>query len=148
MIEVRPSGAVWSAIDGGFLGRVRKSSIVFGVVLAAPLATSFGWMAAAAWIAGGAWSLANLAATAAVVRRVLTLEPRDRGAIAKALAVKFPLLYAIGWGILMSGLPPTWSLAGFAWPLVVAVLKAVGRSVLRLDDTAPAAGQGSTRVLS
>jgi hypothetical protein len=139
---------VWSAIDGDFLRRVRTSSIAFGLVLAVPLATKFGWGAAGAWIAGGAWSIVNLAAIASVVRKVLTLEPRDRGAIVKTLAIKFPVLYAIGFGLLAAGLPALWLLAGFSWPLFVAVLKAAGRSYLRLDDTTGASRQGSTRVLS
>ena len=150
MIDVRPNGAgvVWSAIDGDFLRRVRKSAIIFGLVFAAPLATKFGLAAAAGWIAGGAWSLANLAATSSVVRRVLTLEPRDRRAIAVSLAIKFPVLYAIGFALLALGLPAMWLLAGFAWPLFVAVLKAAGRSYLRLDDATGTSRQGSTRVLS
>jgi hypothetical protein len=133
-------------MDGDFPRRVRKSSMIFGFVMAAPIASAFGWSPAAAWIAGGAWSLVNLAAIAAVMRNVLTLEPRDRGTIAKALAIKFPLLYAVGFGLLALGLPAAWLLAGFAWPLLVAVLKAVGRSYLKLDDAR--SKQGSTRVLS
>ena len=136
MTEVRPRGAptIWTAFDGDFLRRVRKSAIMFGLVLSVPLVTSFGWSAALAWIAGGAWSLANLAATASVVRKVVTFEPRDKVSIAKSLAIKFPALYAIGFGILVSGLPAAWALAGFAWPLLVAVLKAAGRTYLRLDE--------------
>lgn len=135
---MRPSGAaVFSSLDADFLRRVRKSSIVLGLILAIPLATSFGWRAAVAWIAGGAWSLANLAAIASIVRRVLTLAPRDRAEIVKALAIKFPVLYAIGLGILVSGLPTSWVLAGFAWPFGVAVLKAAGRSYLHMDDIRP-----------
>lgn len=147
MTELRPSGpaTIWTAFDGGFLRRVRKSAIMFGLVLAIPLATSFGGNAALAWVAGGAWSLVNLAATASVVRKVVTLEPRDKISIAKSLAIKFPALYAVGFGMLAVGLPAAWVLAGFAWPLFVAVLKAAGRSYLRLDDTSR---QGSTRVLS
>jgi hypothetical protein len=139
---------MWSAIDGDFLRRVRKSAIVFGLVLAVPLATKFGLAAAGGWIAGGAWSIVNLAAISSVMRKVLTMEPRDRGAIAKALAIKFPVLYAIGFALLAAGLPAMWLLAGFAWPLFVAVLKAAGRSYLRLDDTTSQSRQGSTRVLS
>jgi hypothetical protein len=125
-----------TAIGGEFLRRVRKSAIVFGLVLAVPLATSFGLGAAGGWIAGGVWSLFNLVAIAALIRRVLTLEPRDRREIAILLLVKFPLLYAIGFGILASGLPAIWVLAGFTWPLLVAVLKAAGRSYLGLDTSA------------
>jgi len=132
---MRPSGAaVFSSLDADFLRRVRKSAIVLGLILAIPIATSFGWRASVAWIAGGAWSLTNLAATAALVRRVVTLEPRDRASIVKSLAIKFPILYAIGLGILLSGLPTPWVLAGFAWPFAVAILKAAGRSYLHMDD--------------
>ncbi len=147
MIDVRPSGALFSTLDGDFLRRVRLSTIVFGLILTAPLATKFGLSAAAAWLAGGAWSLVNLAAIASVMQRVLTLEPRDRSSILKALAIKFPVLYAVGFGLLAIGLPPMWLLAGFAWPLMVAVLKAAGRSFLRLDEANPSK-QGNTRVLS
>ena len=132
---MRPSGAaVFSSLDADFLRRVRKSSIVLGLILAIPLAMSFGWKGSLAWIAGGAWSLANLAAIASIVRRVLTLEPRDRAEIAKMLAIKFPVLYAIGFGFLALGLPTPWLLAGFAWPFAVAVLKAAGRSYLHMDE--------------
>jgi hypothetical protein len=133
---MRLKGVEMTAIGGDFLRRVRKSAIVFGLVLAVPLASSFGLGAAGAWIAGGAWSLFNLVAIAAVIRRVLTLEPRDRREIAISLLIKFPLLYAIGFTILASGLPTMWVLAGFTWPLLVAVLKAAGRSYLGLEDAA------------
>ena len=138
MIEMRPSGAaVFSSLDAGFLRRVRKSSLVLGLILAIPLAMSFGWEASLAWIAGATWSLFNLMAIAAVVHRVVTLEPRDRAEIVKALAIKFPVLYAAGVGLLVSGLPIAWVLAGFAWPFAVAVLKAAGRSYLRMDEIRP-----------
>src|SRR5262245_9721547 len=132
---MRPSGAaVFSSLDADFLRRVRKSSMVLGLILSIPIATSLGWQAAVAWIAGAAWSLVNLAAIASIVRRVLTLEPRDRAEIAKALAIKFPLLYLAGFGILAAGLPITWVLAGFAWPFGVMILKAAGRIYLRMDE--------------
>jgi hypothetical protein len=135
---MRPSGAaVFSSLDAGFLRRVRKSSLVLGLLLAIPLAMSFGWQASLAWIAGSTWSLFNLMSIAAVVRRVVTLEPRDRAEIAKALAIKFPVLYVAGVGILVSGLPIAWVLAGFAWPFTVAVLKAAGRTYLRMDEIRP-----------
>ncbi len=132
---MRPSGAaVFSSLDADFLRRVRKSSMVLGLILSIPIATSLGWQAAVAWLAGAAWSLVNLAAIASIVRRVLTLEPRDRAEIAKALAIKFPLLYLAGFGILAAGLPITWVLAGFAWPFAVMILKAAGRIYLRMDE--------------
>lgn len=150
MIETRRSGAttIGSLIDNDFLRRVQKSSIGFGLVLAAPLALKFGLAAGAGWIAGIVWSLANLAATGSVIRKVVTLEPRDRMSIVKSLVIKFPVLYAIGFGLLAMGLPVHAILAGFVWPLLVAVLKAAGRSYLGLDAATGGSRQGSTRVLS
>ena len=150
MIETRRSGAttIGSLIDNDFLRRVQKSAIGYGLVLAVPIAFKFGMAAGAAWMAGIAWSLANLAATGSVIRKVVTLEPRDRASIVKSLVIKFPVLYAIGFGLLVLNLPVYGILAGFVWPLMVAVLKAAGRGYLRLDDTTDASRQGSTRVLS
>jgi F-type H+-transporting ATPase subunit a len=128
--------AVASAVDADLLRRVRTTSIVLGLVLAAPFAFYCGLGAATGWILGGAWSLVNLGAIAAVVRRVVTNEPRSRGSVATALMVKFPLLYAAAIGMLAVGVPAAWFLAGFTWPLFVAVMKAAGRSYLKLDESA------------
>jgi len=97
VIETRHSLATsaWSAVDADLLRRVRRTSIVLGIITGIPLATYFGLMAGAAWTAGIAWSLVNLAMTAALMQRVLSDE-RDKGAIIRALAVKFPVLYAAG----------------------------------------------------
>jgi len=137
--EVRRSvaRATWTSVDATLLKRVRRTSIIVGLVMAIPFATYFGLMAAAGFIAGGAWSLANLAAIQSIVRRVLTDGERDKGAIVKALAVKFPVLYAAGFLMLaVAKLPVMWWVAGFSWPFFVATMKAAGRLYLRLDETA------------
>lgn len=137
MIETRHSLAAgaWSAVDADLLQRVRKTSIILGIITGIPLATYFGLMAGAAWLAGIAWSLVNLAMIAALMRRVLSDE-RDKAAIIRALAVKFPVLYAAGLALLaVLHLPAAWLVAGFTWPLFVAVMKAAGRAYLRMDET-------------
>ncbi len=137
VIEARNSVTVaaWSAVDADLLRRVRRTSIVLGLVVGVPLTTYFGLMAGAAWLCGIAWSLVNLAMIASVTRLVLTDGPRDKGAIALAMTFKFPVLY--GAGLLMLAvlqLPAAWLVAGFSWPLFVAVMKAAGRAYLRLDE--------------
>jgi len=130
------ANALWGSVDSGLLGRVRRTSVIVGLVMAAPFATYFGLMAAAAWVAGMAWSLANLAAIHSIVQRVLTNEERDKRAIVMALLVKFPVLYAAGFVLLaVARLPVLWWVAGFSWPFFVAVMKAAGRFYLRLDET-------------
>jgi hypothetical protein len=101
-----------------------------------PLAFYIGWMQATAFVAGTAWSLANLAAIHSIVSRVLTNEQRDKRAIIVAMGIKFPVLYAAGFAMLvLLKLPVMWWMAGFGWPFFVAVLKSLGRIYLRLDET-------------
>lgn len=143
MIEARNSvaTAALSAVDADLLRRVRKTSIVLGTVAGIPLATYFGLMAGAAWLCGIAWSLVNLALIASVMRRVLADE-RDKVAIALVLAVKFPVLYVAGFVLLaLLRLPAAWLVAGFTWPLFVAVMKAAGRAYLGLDETVTRTGE-------
>jgi hypothetical protein len=145
VIEVRhnATNAAWSAVDADLLHRVRKTSIIVGLVLAAPVATYFGLMAGAGWIAGIAWSLVNLGMIGAIIRRVLADGPRNKSAIAVVLGIKFPLLYAVGLGCLaVLHLPAAWLVAGFTWPLFVAVMKAAGRLYLGLDESTARAGEG------
>ena len=138
MTEVRHSvvTATWASMDADLLRRVRRTSVVLGLIMAAPVSFYIGWLPGVAWIAGITWSLFNLAAIQSIVARVLADGPRDKRAIAMALAVKFPVLYAavaVMLGILK--LPVMWWMAGFGWPFFVAVMKSLGRMFLRLDET-------------
>jgi len=128
------ASAMWSATDPGFLRRVRKTSIVLGAAIAAPIATYQGLMPAAGWLLGVGWSVVNLAATESIVRLVLTLEPRSKARIGRRLTVKFGLLYGVAVVLLaVLHVPALWWAAGFTWPLFVAIMKAIGRTYLGLD---------------
>jgi len=128
--------ATWASMDADLLRRVRKTSIVLGLVMAAPFAFYFGWLNAAAWTAGIGWSLVNLGVIRSIVARVLADGPRDKRAIAFAMAVKFPVLYgAVALMLAVLKLPVMWWMAGFSWPFFVAVMKSLGRIYLRLDET-------------
>ena len=138
VIEVRHNvvSTAWASMDADLLRRVRKTSVLLGLVLAVPLAFYIGWLQATAFVAGTAWSLANLAAIHSIVARVLTNEQRDKRAIIIAMGIKFPVLYAAGFAMLvLLKLPVMWWMAGFGWPFFVAVLKSLGRIYLRLDET-------------
>lgn len=136
MTEKRHSaaGAWWSSFDTAFLRRVRRTSVIVGAVLGVPIATYFGLMPATGWLAGVVWSVLNLSAIETVVRGVLTLETRDKPRIARGLALKFGVLYGVVVFLLaVVHVPALWWVAGFTWPLFVAVMKAFGRSFLHLD---------------
>lgn len=128
------AGAVWSATDPGLLRRVRKTAVVLGIAVAAPIATYQGLLPAAGWLLGVGWSVVNLAATESIARLVLTLEPRSKAQIARRLAVKFGLLYGVAVVLIaVVRVPALWWAAGFTWPLFVAIMKAIGRTYLGLD---------------
>jgi len=136
--EVRHNvvAATWASMDADLLRRVRKTSIIVGLVMAAPLAFYFGWLQAVAFLAGTAWSLVNLAVTRSIVSRVLTDGPRDKRALTLAMAIKFPVLYgSVAVMLAVFELPAMWWMAGFTWPFFVAVMKSLGRMYLRLDET-------------
>ena len=136
--EVRHNVAstAWASLDADLLRRVRKTSLIVGLVMAIPVAFYIGWLPGTAFVAGMVWSLANLMAIHSIVSRVLTNEPRDKRAIVLAMGIKFPVLYAVGAAMLvLLKLPVMWWMAGFGWPFFVAVMKSVGRIYLRLDET-------------
>jgi len=120
-----------------FLHRVRKTSIAVGLVVSLAIWAYRGPWPAAAFAAGCAWSLVNLH----VIRLLVLLATGGaRGRklrIAAVLLLKVPVLYGIGYlalSAMRSDAP--WLLAGFGWPLLVAVLKAAGRLALGLDAKA------------
>ena len=116
-----------------FLQRVRKTSIITGLVVFAVIATYAGFPAGAAWVAGCAWSLVNLVFIGLFVKTLTAKESRLRMVL--IALVKVPVLYALGFLLISTGyfsLPLL--LAGFMWPLLVITLKSLGRLVLRLDS--------------
>jgi hypothetical protein len=138
VIEVRHNvvSTAWASMDADLLRRIRKTSGLAGMVMAIPIAFYIGWLAGLAFVAGIAWSLANLAAIRSIVSRVLTNEKRDKRAIIIAMGIKFPVLYAAAAGMLvLFKAAVMWWLIGFGWPFFVAVMKSLGRIYLRLDET-------------
>lgn len=118
-----------------FLARVRKTSIILGLVVAPVLATYFGLGSSGAWLAGITWSLVNLHFIAELIRLTVTKQKRGYTRIALTMAAKFPVLYLAGFFLLKSGIFPVMGLlAGFLWPLFVITMKALGRAFLKLDE--------------
>jgi len=117
-----------------FLDRVRKTSIVAGLVVSLIVWVYKGPWPALAFITGCAWSLVNIHLLRLLVLQITNDPEKHKLRIAAVLALKVPVLYAIGYVLLKTGrLTAAGLLAGFAWPLAVVVLKAAGRLLLGLD---------------
>lgn len=110
-----------------------------GIVIALVVWARFGPAPAGAFAAGCAWSLANVLLLRVLARLVFGSSDRRGLAIAALLVVKVPVLYGIGYALLLwERFPAGWLLGGFGWPLCVIALKAAGRMLMGLDRKDPA----------
>lgn len=97
-----------------------------------------GWGWGLGFLLGALWGAGNLYLLKSLIERVVKIGDRDLMSIAVLMAVKFPLLYFIGYLILSRD----WygvsaPVLGFSLSLGVIVLKAAGRMLLKLDDSRP-----------
>ena len=115
-----------------FLARVRRSSIVAGLVVTLAVAAAGPWAQAGGFAAGLAWSLANLALLQFVVVTMTGPErgtSRAFGRLALAFAASLALFGA--GAFLLVKLPTLALAAGFTFPLLVIVLKAASSALLQ-----------------
>lgn len=97
-----------------------------------------GWGWGLGFLLGALWGAGNLYLIKTLIERVVKLGERDWMSIAVLMAVKFPLLYFIGYLILSRDWYEVWApVLGFSLSLAVIVLKAGGRMLLKLDDSSP-----------
>lgn len=97
-----------------------------------------GWGWGLGFLLGALWGAGNLYLLKLLIERVLKVGDRDWMPVAVLLAVKFPLLYFIGYLILSRDWYVLWApVMGFSLSLAVIVLKAGGRMLLHLDEPRP-----------
>ncbi len=118
-----------------FLDRVRRTSIFLGSIAALFAAAYMDALTAGAWILGFAWSLVNIYFIAGLVKKLLSRRHENLFKAFLLLAAKFPVLYMAGFILLKTEVFPIPALlAGFFWPFFVIIMKALGRTALKLDD--------------
>ncbi len=118
-----------------FLKRVRKTSILTSLFLFVLVAAYLGLAAGLSWLVGCAWTLVNLVAIGWLVDTLCGRGETRRVRLVLIVLVKVPVLYAVGFLMLRSDYLPLFPLlAGFLWPLLVIMLKILGRALLRMDD--------------
>ncbi len=118
-----------------FLLRVRKTSLITGLVLFPVISTYIDLGSAAAWGLGIIWSLVNIYFIGLLVKVTCSGADKQRLRAALIFLVKVPVIYLTGFLLLTSGrLPVIGLLAGFMWPLVVIVLKSSALVIVRITD--------------
>jgi hypothetical protein len=116
-----------------FLQRVRRTSVVSGLICFAAITTYLGFPAGAGFVVGCGWSLLNLFFIGLLVKALLKKQSRMR--LIVVAFVKIPVLYGFGFLLMRTGyFPLTLMVAGFTWPFIIITLKALGRFILKLDN--------------
>lgn len=94
----------------------------------------FGLFSTLAILSGGVWGLLNLLFITALVQVTMRPEGAETMKALGVALVKFPLLYAAGFGLLMvPQFNPIFLLAGFGGVILIIILKVLGRLMLGLD---------------
>jgi len=126
-----------------FLTRIWKSTLVVGVIVFAFTAVYFDMKFAWGLLVGCLWGVANFVALTAVLTAFVTPGQVNRNKALMLAAIKFPVIYGLGFFILYSKwFEPTALLVGFSLLFMVTLLKALGRSYLQLDDPRDEQGKG------
>jgi len=121
-------------IEMGFIGRTLKSAGIVGLVILIFGSYYFGFNPALSVFTGIIWGMVNLYFLSALVRLTLRPEGAEKAAALVIVLIKFPLLYFVGYLIMTSNFfNPLLLVAGFTINLLVIVLKAAGRALLKLD---------------
>jgi hypothetical protein len=117
-----------------FITRIIKTTAILALIVALYLTMYYSGKAASGFLIGVAWSLTNLYFIKGMVVELIT--PNEtRKDIAVVLGfIKFPVLYVGGFLIVASNYFPVYSLlAGFSLIFPIALLKVLGRVILRMD---------------
>ncbi len=121
-----------------FLKRVQSATAVVGAVTFVLVAVYYDTSWALGILVGCGWGIANFWALTRVLTAVLTSDGVQRKRAFIFAAIKFPVLYLLGFLALRSDwFPPISLLAGFSLLFLVVLLKAAGRTFMHLDDRLP-----------
>jgi len=117
-----------------FLKRVQMATLVVGVIAFAFVALYYDLRFGLGLLIGCLWGVGNFWAITRVLTVVMTRGQIDQRRALIFAAIKFPVLYIVGFVLLRSGwFEPISLVAGFSLLFLVVLLKALGRVVLQLD---------------
>lgn len=114
-----------------FINRVAKASVILALIQLPFVTVYIGWHIAVGVLLGAFWGAANLMLIKYIVTGIITPNPKSKKRALILGAIKFPLLYGLGYLLLVSEIfTPVSLLAGFTIIFLVAFLKALGRYLL------------------
>jgi hypothetical protein len=121
-------------VDTGFIGRTLKTTGILGLLILIFGSYYYGFRPAISVFTGIIWGMVNLYFLSLLVRSTLRLDGADKATALVVLFIKFPLLYVSGYFLMVSDyFSQLLLLAGFTLNLLVIVLKAAGRTLMKLD---------------
>ena len=122
-------------MDIGFIARTIKTAAALGLLIIIFGSYYYGFPEALSVFTGLVWGMVNLYFLEKLIRSALRPDGVDKTTALVVMFIKFPLLYASGYFMVVSDyFNPILLLIGFSVVLLVMVLKAVGRTILKLDN--------------
>ncbi len=132
--------------EAGFIGRTLKTTGVVALLVLAFGSFYYGFYPTLSVFTGIIWGMVNLYFLALLIRATLRPDGADKAAALVLIFIKFPLLYFSGYLMLVSEFfNPLLLLIGFTVSLLVIVLKAAGRAILKLDYDEKPQSQGNLK---
>lgn len=118
-----------------FIDRIIKSTLIAAVVLFPFLALYMGIGFGLSVLFGAIWGCLNLLAIKIIIISLVTEKKRNVKLGVIVLILKLPVLYGLGYFLITRDyLSPAGLLWGFSGILITALLNALSRSILKLDD--------------
>ncbi len=132
--------------ETGFILRTLRTTGIVALLVLIFGSFYYGFQPALSVFTGIIWGMINLYFLALLIRSALRPEGADKATALIMMFIKFPLLYLSGYFLIVSGyFNVILLLAGFTVNLLVIVLKAAGRSILKLDYLDNHEKQGSVK---
>lgn len=118
-----------------FINRIIKTSLILAAIAFPFLAIYLRISFAIAYISGCIWACLNLLAIRFLIAQIVTPNPKNKVLIILFIFVKFPLIYFLGYLLIVWNYPPIYGLLwGFSSILIVTILKVVSRAILQKDS--------------
>ncbi len=133
-------------MDITFVGRTLRTTGVISLLVLIFGSFYYGFQPTLSVFTGIIWGMVNLYFLSLLIRATLKTGEVDKMTAFILLFIKFPFLYLSGYLMIVSDyFQPLLLLAGFTIVLLVIVLKAFGRMILKLDDVKTSQKQESLK---